>query len=229
MANTRNPRLRGGKDGQFVPALASGEKRSGRVFGYVIDDPSFRTKLPEGISLAVVSQRRFPASSLKGMFKLKKHAVTLQTEPEADLTADVAADAYLPDARARALLRGIKVVERDLKASGGAFTLEQVKELMHDISRQAVSNRVIGGTLLAVRGPNNRATYPVVQFMPDGQPVEGLKEVRDALATDNAWTVLNFLVNPEPKLGGRKPIDLLKAGGIDEVVEAARRAGTQGA
>jgi hypothetical protein len=225
MANTRNPRLRDTKDGQFAPALASGEKRSGRVFGYVIDDPSFRTKLPEGISLAVVSQRRFPASSLKGMFKLKKHAVTLQTEPQ----ADPAADAYLPDARARALLRGIKVVEQDLKASGGAFTLEQVKELMHDISRQAISNRVIGGTLLAVRGPNNRATYPVAQFMPDGQPVEGLKEVRDALAADNAWTVLNFLVNPEPKLGGRKPIDLLKAGGIDEVVEAARRAGTQGA
>ena len=159
------------------------------------------------------------------MFKLKKRAVTLQTEPEADPTAD----AYLPDARARALLRGIKVVEQDLKASGGAFTLEQVKELMHGISRQAVSNRVIGGTLLAVRGPNNRATYPVVQFMPDGQPVEGLKEVRDALATANTWTVLNFLVNPEPKLGGRKPIDLLKAGGIDEVVEAARRVGTQGA
>ncbi len=100
---------------------------------------------------------------------------------------------------------------------------------MHNISRQAVHNRVRTGSLLAVPGPSNRATYPVVQFMPDGRPVEGLKEVREALDTESAWMVLNFLVNPEPKLRGKKPIDLLKAGRIDEVVEAARRVAVQGA
>jgi hypothetical protein len=41
--------------------------------------------------------------------------------------------------------------------------------------------------------------------------------------------VLNFLINPESRLGGRKPIDLLKAGEIESVVEAARRMGRQGA
>lgn len=229
MANTRDPRLRAAKDGQFVPASASGEKKGARVFGYVIHGAPLRTKLPEGVSLAVVSQKRFSASSLKGMFKLKKRAVVLQTEPEAGSSADIRADAYKPDARARALLRGIKLVEQDLKSSGGAFALEQVEELMHNISRQAVHNRVRTGSLLAVPGPSNRATYPVVQFMPDGRPVEGLKEVREALDTESAWMVLNFLVNPEPKLRGKKPIDLLKAGRIDEVVEAARRVAVQGA
>jgi hypothetical protein len=40
--------------------------------------------------------------------------------------------------------------------------------------------------------------------------------------------VLNFLVRPDPRLSGRKPIDLLRAGEIDLVVDAARRMGQQG-
>jgi len=143
--------------------------------------------------------------------------------------AKVASDAYRPDARARALLHGVKLVEEDLRSSGGAYSLTEVQALMHGITRQAVNNRVREGSLLAVLGPSNRATYPAVQFMNDGMPVDGLKEVREALGTDNSWMVLNFLVSAEPKLNDRKPIDLLKAGKLKQVLEVARRFGLQGA
>jgi hypothetical protein len=143
--------------------------------------------------------------------------------------AEVASDAYRPDARARALLHGVKLVEEDLRSSGGAYSLTEVQALMHGITRQAVNNRVREGSLLAVLGPSNRATYPAVQFMNDGMPVDGLKEVREALGTDNSWMVLNFLVSAEPKLNDRKPIDLLKAGKLKQVLEVARRFGLQGA
>lgn len=33
--------------------------------------------------------------------------------------------------------------------------------------------------------------------------------------------ILNFLVNDEPRLDNRKPIDLLKAGKLNRVIEAA--------
>ena len=41
--------------------------------------------------------------------------------------------------------------------------------------------------------------------------------------------LLDFLVNPEARLDNRKPIDLLRAGNLETVVEAARRVGIQGA
>lgn len=143
--------------------------------------------------------------------------------------AGIASDAYRPDARARALLRGVKLGEEDLKSSGGAYSLSEVQKLMRGITRQAVNNRVRDGSLLAVPGPSNRASYPVAQFMDDGMPVEGLREVREALGTDNSWMILNFLISAESKLAGKKPIDLLKAGELKQVLEVARRFGLQGA
>ncbi|MGO8833911.1 MAG: HU family DNA-binding protein [Roseiarcus sp.] len=139
------------------------------------------------------------------------------------------ASAFEPDARARALLRGVEIVQEDLRSSGGAYDLDEVRTLMRGISRQRVDRRVREGTLLAVPGPSNHRRYPTVQFNRDGTVVAGLKEVCEALPTKNPWSVLNFLVGPESRLDGRKPIDLLKTGEVEIVVEAARRLGQQGA
>jgi hypothetical protein len=58
--------------------------------------------------------------------------------------------------------------------------------------------------------------------------VDGLKAVSEALPTRNPWTILNFLAQPDDRLSGRKPIDVLKEGRISLVVEAAQRLGQQG-
>lgn len=137
--------------------------------------------------------------------------------------------AFEPDARSRALLEGVRIAQADLAAAGGAYTLDEVRMLMHGISRQAVDKRVQEGTLLTVPGPSNRRSYPTLQFDRDGSLLPGLKDVRDALPTQNPWAVLSFLAGPDARLGGDKPIDLLRSGAIDRVVEAARRYGEQGA
>jgi hypothetical protein len=141
----------------------------------------------------------------------------------------VEASAYEPDARARAILRGRRIVEEDLRQSGGAYELGEVQELLHGISRQMVDRKVKDGSLLAVTGPSNRRVYPTVQFNRDGSVVSGLKVVREALPTENSWAILNFLVRPDSRLNGRKPIDLLRDGKVDLVVQAARGMGEQGA
>jgi hypothetical protein len=137
--------------------------------------------------------------------------------------------AFEPDARARALLEGVRIAQEDLRKAGGAYDLAQVRTLMQGVSRQAVDKRVQEGSLLAVPGPSNRRSYPTLQFNLDGTIVEGLKAVCAALPTNNPWTILNFLAHPDDRLQGRKPIDVLKAGNVDLVVEAARRLGQQGA
>jgi hypothetical protein len=138
-------------------------------------------------------------------------------------------EAFKPDARARALLEGHRMAQEDLRASGGTYDLDQVRSLLRGISRQAVDKRVQEGSLLAVPGPSNRRSFPTVQFTPDGRIVDGLRSVQKALSTRNPWMVLNFLVRPDQRLNGRKPIDVLKKGGVALVVEAAGRMGQQGA
>ena len=138
-------------------------------------------------------------------------------------------EAFAPDARALAVLEGVRIAQEELRRSGGAYDLDQVRTLLRGISRQAIDKRVQEGSLLAVPGPSNHRSFPTLQFNADGTVVEGLKSVREALPTSNPWTVLNFLAQPDDRLDGHKPIDLLKEGKIDLVVEAARRMAQQGA
>jgi hypothetical protein len=100
---------------------------------------------------------------------------------------------------------------------------------MHGVTRQSIDRRVKEGRLLAVPGPSNKRLFPAVQFKNDWTVIDGLENVQKALPTTNGFAVLNFLIRPDSRLDGRKPIDLLKAGEIDLVVQAARRMGEQGA
>jgi len=164
------------------------------------------------------------------LVKLRYSRLPRDDDSEATLEpiARIKEEAFQPGARARALLRGAQAIAADLEASGGTFDLDTVRGLTH-LTRQGIHKQVIEGRLLAVPGPSNRNVYPVAQFRDDGRPVEGLKEVRQALGTKSSWMLLNFLVNAEPRLNNRKPIDLLRAGKLDAVLEVARRVGVQGA
>jgi hypothetical protein len=137
--------------------------------------------------------------------------------------------AFAPSPRAKAVLKGMAVAQEDLRSSGGSYDLEQVRGLMHGVSRQRIDKRVREGSLLAVPGPNNKRRFPAVQFREDGTVVTGLHEVQEALPTKNGFAILNFLIRPDCRLDDRKPIDLLKAGDVNLVVEAARRVSEQGA
>jgi hypothetical protein len=143
-------------------------------------------------------------------------------------SSSAADDAFAASPRARALLRGRQIADKDLRDSGGTFTLEEVRRLLHGVSRQQVNNLVKAGRLLAVPGPSNRRRYPCVQFTREGY-VDGLQEVQKALPTKNPWVVLNFLIHPDTRLQGARPIDLLRMGKIEKVAAAARRMAEPGA
>lgn len=131
-------------------------------------------------------------------------------------------DAFQPGPKALALLRGRRIAEADLRESGGAFDLAQVTALL-DISRQAVAERVRQGSLLAVPGPGGSRRYPAFQFTPWGVPA-ALRNILQALPSDDPWFCLNWLVNPSPQLAGRRPWDLVRQGEVEPVLAAARRA-----
>ena len=197
-------------------------------------------KLPAGAAVAVITSNEAVERTLRrvgaGHFTIYRgwretagapgsHAKAARVSP----ASVVNKQAFEPDARSRALLRGVKIAEDDLRASGGAYDLRAVRTLLRGVSRQRIEKQVQEGSLLAIPGPSNRRCYPTIQFQSDGTVVKGLKAVRGALPTQNPWAVLNFLVQPDDRLNGRKPIELLKAGEIDAVVDAAGSFGQQGA
>lgn len=198
-------------------------------------------RLPAGASVAVIAPNEAVEQTLRqagaGRFTITRewtkktaHAVAREPDATAQAKVDPAIDrqAFEPDARSRALLRGVRIAQEDLHVSGGAYDLQAVRTLLRGVSRQRIDKQVREGSLLAVPGPSNRRYYPTVQFLADGTVVKGLKAVREALPTRNPWAVLNFLVQPDIRLNGRKPIELLKAGEIGDVVDAARSMGQQG-
>jgi hypothetical protein len=137
--------------------------------------------------------------------------------------------AYQPDARAKAILRGKTFALEDLKAAGGSYGIEEVRALLDGVSRQAVDKRVSDGALLAVPGPSGHRRFPTIQFNSDGSLVKGLKQVREALGFSSPWAELNFLVNQNERLSGRRPIEALRAGDLEPVLAAAHSIGVQGA
>lgn len=188
-------------------------------------------RLPAGVKVALVPSSAAAERKLKAWEpSLRKSGQFVEVRGEAPpiVEKSIEEKAFEPDARSRALLRGIEIAKADLEAAGGAFDLEEVRTLLHDVSRQRIEKRVKEGTLLAVPGPSNRRRYPTLQFMRSGDVVEGLKEVQEALPTRNPWAVLNFFVQPDDRLDGRKPIDVLKSGDVELVVSAARSMGRQG-
>jgi ribosomal protein S19 len=196
-------------------AVTVSQAMVGRKFGEVVP-ARVRGKIR-----ADIARLRFAASAKEP----SEPSIGLESEPQPSLSPS----AYAPGPRARAVLKGIEIAEDDLRSSGGAYDLEQVRRLLHGVSRQRIDRRVQDGSLLAVPGPSNKRYFPAAQFGDDGAVVEGLRETQNALPTRNGFAVLNFLVNPDARLGGRRPIDLLRAGEIEPVIEAARRVGEQGA
>lgn len=225
---------------KITKALKSKNQKSDEaVFAYAVTAESIRAfafaDLDQTAELTVITHT--PLRGLRSR-KLKKvtlpsgkKAVTVEVDDRETGVPEetpVAKSAFVPDARARAILRGIELSSADLRDAGGAYNLEQVRKVMGGISRQAVDKKVREGSLLAVPGPSNHRCYPTAQFKSDGDVVDGLKEVSNSLPTKNPWAVLNFLVNPHSGLGGAKPIERLRAGAIGDVVAAAHRLGEQG-
>lgn len=98
--------------------------------------------------------------------------------------------------------------------------------------RQADVARLLGKTVSAVSQDrrllklpmrSGAVGYPAFQF--DGRVlVPGVAEVVKALmpAVETPWTVASWLTSPRSGLGGRRPIDALRQGQVDDVLAAAR-------
>lgn len=75
------------------------------------------------------------------------------------------------------------------------------------------------GAVIGLLKGERKHVFPVAQFV-DGRPVEGMSQVTRIIQNPRAaW---QWLIEPKPSIGGA-PLDQLKKGRVEDVVEAAKR------
>lgn len=105
-----------------------------------------------------------------------------------------------------------------------AFTAPQVAKIL-GTSRQTPHDRIGSQTLLAIRD-NGKLLFPTWQFDPSGPDgvLEGFPQVLKALAMSD-YAKLSWLTKPNPYLEGLPPVEALKQGQSDRVIQQAESAG----
>jgi hypothetical protein len=122
-------------------------------------------------------------------------------------------------------LNAHRIVARLREIRARSYTTEDVRGLLGGVSRQAVSQRVAKGRLMAIQ-ISGKAYFPGWQFV-DGGVVGDLPEIlaahcesgRDTLAADAV------MGNPIAEEGGRTPADLVAAGDTGRALHYLRIAG----
>ena len=124
------------------------------------------------------------------------------------------------DPLAPALARNVEHRERLLALAGGAVSAADAGRLLGGITRQAVDKRRRANTLLAVREGSDWR-YPACQFA-EGEIVSGIADVVNGFAEAGSWAALDFLLAPDSALGGRTPLEALRAGDREAVLRLVR-------
>jgi hypothetical protein len=118
-----------------------------------------------------------------------------------------------------------RIAEQQHRFRDRAYPGDRVRQMLGGITRQALSRKVTGGRLIALR-LGNTSWFPDWQFGPDGTAVPHLPRLLAALpasplAADRAMRAAL------PEEGGRSPADLLAEGHADLAVHYAASAGSE--
>ena len=141
--------------------------------------------------------------------------------------AEVLEQIQKSDPLASAFLDGLDAKARLIEQNGGVFKTEQVAEYL-GITPQAVNKRRALRQLVGLTFRKRGYVFPAWQFTDRGT-VPGLEQVLLTLADHDEWMQNVFFINPNTRLGGRRALDLLREGEIQEVLDAAREFGQHGA
>jgi hypothetical protein len=134
------------------------------------------------------------------------------------------------DPLAPARLRWVRHRDELLAAEGGVVSTDEATALLSVKSRQAVQQRVRRGTLIGLPLNQTTTVYPIWQFSEKSRDrvLPGLREVLAALGNLDPWGRVIFFLGGEGRLDGERPLDTLRRGDIERVIEAARHYGEQG-
>ena len=124
------------------------------------------------------------------------------------------------DPLAKAKLRGLKLKQQLIEAEGGCASSEEIAEML-GVSRQAINQRRQRGKLIGLSRGKGKYVYPLWQFTDLGKTLAGLETVLGQLSEVDPWTQVTFFLNPNLRLENKTPLEMLRMGEIEPVVESA--------
>jgi len=171
-----------------------------------------------GLAQELPKERIDEASAARTDYMVLVEALTAPS-----LATQLAAEDPLTAAR----LRGVERQQSLVDKSGGVLKGEKAAELL-GISRQAVDKRRRQGRLIGLTQGRRGYAYPVWQFE-GGKTLANLEKVLDRLQDHDPWMQLTFFLNANDRLDGSSPLDMLRSGKVEPVLEAAASYGEHGA
>jgi hypothetical protein len=152
---------------------------------------------------------------------LKKLQQKVEPSPEDTLIESLAGRTYSPKEKIQLELESLfRYFQRRRELLEGALTAAQVAKLL-GTSRQTPHDRMKSQTLLGVL---DRGAYrfPVIQFDPEAPDgvIDGLPEVLKVLSVSDL-AKLSWLVRPNSFLDGLTPVQSLKRGLKERVIQEA--------
>lgn len=208
-----------------VDSLAS-QKAAGLALKGAID--KLLAMLPGGLDRQLQSLGGLPEQSLLDMaYRL---APSLDIDPlEAERLQRLRVvlegiDAALVKARNQEALEGArqrgKTIKQDLVARGELVSAAALGEAL-GISRQAVHKAAKAGRLIALEAGGREHYFPVFQADPAVRD-NGLEDALAILSNEGEWSKWLFFTSPSGALGGMTPVQGLRKGRRQAVLDAAR-------
>lgn len=214
--------------GQFTNGIESRQLRKAlNAFQEAAVDPLHRAFLTRTLHAIAELANRLNDDLLGEATSLGSDIEVLASALSAapDLPLDETDSAWL-----KAKLRGVEAKRKLLESDGGTASSSQLAELL-DITRQAVDKKRKNDQLLAVQTGGRSYRYPVWQVV-GGETLFGLQEVLGELSDEDPWMTLQFFLRENPRLDGKRPLDVLRKKsdeGLKAVLAAARTYGEHGA
>jgi hypothetical protein len=185
--------------------------------------PLLRTLLRRAINAVL----QFTALSEKAIANATEAPTDLVVLLRALSSTELLDDLKAAEPLAPAFIRGIEASRRLIDEHGGALSAVQVAKTL-GISWQMVETRRRTEKLLAVSTGRHGYRYPAWQFDESGV-LPGLEDVLKVLATHDEWMQVAFFVSRNQRLSNRTPVETLKVGRVDLVLDAAEVYGEHGA
>ncbi|MFY9987737.1 MAG: hypothetical protein WAK31_23470 [Chthoniobacterales bacterium] len=132
------------------------------------------------------------------------------------------------EAKKIVLARGILARKELELAEGGSLSAEEMANALGR-TRQGIDYLRREGAVLAWRTTQGKWRYPAWQLTDQGGLLPGIGESLKALDTRSEWEPMIFFLSSRESLEGKRPLDLLRAGRVQDAIAAAERYGGHGA
>lgn len=132
------------------------------------------------------------------------------------------------EAKKIVLARGILARKELELAEGGSLSAEQFANALGR-TRQGIDYLRREGLVAAWRTTQGKWRYPAWQLTAQGGLLPGIRECLKALNTRSEWEPMIFFLSSRESLDGKRPLDLLRVGRVEDAIAAAERHGGHGA